>query len=163
MLSAPQPPALIVVNSPAGASEVLDAYAEIFASIADALAIDLTVGFVVDNSSAVLPRIESSMKTGLLSIKTARRSLIYAGWLGPIENFPIAKSDTRRAALASGLVELQFPALVSPFLDLVRKTQAPFYELTNSPGLKLVDRSFISRWLNQCEPVSDFLVGVEND
>jgi hypothetical protein len=58
-------PRLIVINSPAGASYILDDYAAIFSDVSRGLGIQLTVGFLVDSSSAVVPSIERSMESGL--------------------------------------------------------------------------------------------------
>jgi len=164
LITAPNPPALIVINSPANASSVLDAYADIFATVAQSLDIDLTVGFVVDDSAAVLPRIEASIKTGLLSIPTARRGLVYTGWRGDIARFPVATSSARASALATGLVEHVFPGLTpASMLETVRKSDSPIYDLLDpAAGLKIVDRSLLSRWLKQAEPLTDWLIGGSN-
>ena len=164
LITAPNPPALIVINSPAGASGVLDAYADIFATVAQALDLDLTVGFLVDDSAAVLPRIEASIATGLLSIPTARRGLIYTGWRGDIAKFPVATSSARASALAGGLVEHVFPGLTpASMLETVRKSDKPIYDLLDpAAGLKIVDRSLLSRWLKQAEPLTDWLIGGSN-
>jgi len=161
LITAPNPPALIVINSPAGASGVLDTYAEIFDQVAQALDLSLTVGFMVDDSAAVLPRIEASIATGLLSIPTARRGLVYTGWRGDIAKFPVATSSARASALATGLVEHVFPGLTpASMLETVRKSDKPIYDLLDpAAGLKIVDRSLLSRWLKQAEPLTDWLIG----
>lgn len=164
LITAPNPPALIVINSPAGASGVLDAYAEIFSTVAQALDLDLTVGFLVDNSAAVLPQIEASIATGLLSIPTARRGLVYTGWRGDIGKFPVATSLARAEALNAGLVEHVFPGLTpASMLETVRRSDKPFYDLLDpAAGLKIVDRSLLSRWLSQAEPLASWLIGGGN-
>lgn len=154
-------PDVVIVNTPAGSSTVLDAYATVFEQVAADLSYDLTVGFMIDNTAAVLPRVRDSMSTGLLSIKSARRSVIYTGWLGAPPSFPFYQSDARAEALAAGVSENTFSPLVpASLLEIVRKTNAPFYELMKpTSNLKIVERAMLSRWLVSNAALIDWLVG----
>lgn len=162
LITAQPRPDLIVINTPAGASLVLDGYAEIFETVASALDLDLTVGFLVSDSAAVLPKIKESIATGLLSIKTARRALVYTGWHGKTELFPISSSPARANAIAAGVVEFVFPALApATLLEAVQKSNLPIFELLDpAAGFKVVDRSLLSRWLKSAEPMTDWMIGI---
>ncbi len=164
LMLAPSAPDFVVVNLPAGASGVVDTYAEDFAYVSDELDLDLTVAFVVDNSRAVLPTIEESMAKGILSINTARRALVYAGWKGDISKFPVASSAARAAAIESGVTELLFPELgPDELFEVIQASDQPFGTLAKRGSeLPTGDRAAFCRWLAECKPLSNFLIGRAN-
>jgi hypothetical protein len=161
LVTASNPPDLIVINSPAGSTAVLDGFADIFATVATSLDLDLTVCFLIDDTAAVMPKIEASISTGLLSIASARRALVYTGWKGSTESFPVSNSSARAAALAAGVVEHVFPGLNPPtLLETVKKSDRPMFDLLDpAVGLKIVERSLLSRWFKAAEPMTDWLIG----
>lgn len=157
------PPRLIVINSPAGSAGVLDNYSSIFGALTAETSATLTVAFMIDGSSAVLPIIEASLARGILSLAGARRALVYAGWEGNSSSFPIAASVERGRALQAGLVEFSYPALLKKvYKETVQKTQVPLYSLLGSEsGVRMAERSMIAKWLSDAEPLADWLIGAE--
>ncbi len=53
-----------------------------------------------------------------------------------------------------------FPKLDDKLLAAVDRIQAPYHALVQRGyGLSFIERSLVSRWLTQCEPLADWLIG----
>lgn len=136
---------IVVINTPASASQTLDKQAEIIAPTVQALGFSLAVAWMIDigEDSARL-----ASQSGLCQVAN-RKIAVQNTRLKPREALPWHKHPAREKWLASGGVEAILPGLTERVMGRVREIQAPFSQIVvdKENGLTIIERQSLKRWV----------------
>ncbi|MHB1643503.1 MAG: hypothetical protein ACYCS8_12750 [Acidithiobacillus sp.] len=157
----------VVVNLPGQASDTLDQFAEMFASVAEALGHDLVIFYSIGNLDMHVKNLAGSLESGLLSVVPPANRIVVLGEInGKPENFAWRASPVREHFLGLGGKESVMPKLKLDKLEEKLRVIPGGYSAMlaadgTSPLDKLSERFLLERWLIPAHAC--VAVGVIND
>jgi hypothetical protein len=155
-------PDTIIINLPAGASGTVDSRAEeIIAPVAEALGMEIVTLYAISPGRETVQSVEASVKNGLCGISHVKIAVIN-DYLGDGDRYDWAQSSVREQWLADGGLEFRLPVLMPEIRDKCRNLGGTLFQLVSgeAPGLTLVERSVVSRWLRQTQPIAETALGL---
>lgn len=136
---------IVVINTPASASQTLDKQAEIIAPTVQALGFSLTVAWMIDIGE------DSARLAGQSALcrLADRKIAVQNTRLKPREALPWHKHRAREEWLTSGGIEAVLPGLTERVMGRIREIPAPFSQIVRDRenGLTIVERQSLKRWV----------------
>ncbi|WP_275099366.1 hypothetical protein [Sedimenticola hydrogenitrophicus] len=143
----------VVVNLPAGAASTVDRSAAMIRAVCDAAGWEVVtlylLGAGIESSTSAIESLSAGL-AGVSDRKIALRNLAF----GDPNRWPWTRDGHQEAWISAGGQALDFAELTGRTVEKIRGS-GPLGPLISGeePGLFLVDRSILHRWLSAFEPI----------
>lgn len=147
--------AIVIVNLPAAAGSVVDAYAAEIGDIARQLGRKLVVTYSVGSGVDSASSARACARSGLASVADIRVAVVNS-YFGATHRL---WDDQSREAWDGA--EVVLPALADRVVARIRSIDAPLAMIAagSAGDMPLVDRALLGRWLRECSPLADAVYG----
>ncbi|MCP5476860.1 MAG: hypothetical protein H7A19_18685 [Rhodanobacteraceae bacterium] len=147
---------VVLVNLPAAASAVVDAYAQEIISVAQQVRRKLVVTYAIGSSYDSAAAARKCAETGLASVADVRLAVLNT-YFGPAHR--LGWDDDCRAVWDGP--ETVLPALADRVTARIRSIEAPLSRIADGDmgDVPLVDRALLRRWMRECQPLADAVYG----
>lgn len=155
---------VVLINLPAGASATIDTRAqEIIAPTAEALGLELVILYAIGPGLETVDAVAKSLDEGLCAISEMRIAVLNQ-YLGDVDRYDWMRSEVRERWYQGGGDERRLPELMPAIRDKVRALPGTLYQLAEgrAPGLTIVERSVLFRWLRAVEVIGMLALGVSS-
>jgi hypothetical protein len=153
---------VVILNLPAGASATIDTRAqEIIAPTVEAMGLELVTLYAIGPGQETVDAVAKSLEGGLCAISDQRIAVLNQ-YLGDAERYDWMRSPLREQWYQQGGDERRLPELLPGIRDKVRTLPGTLFQLAEgtAPGLTIVERSVLFRWLHAVEGIASLALGV---
>lgn len=151
---------VVIINTPASSEQIFGKFADLIGDFSVALGADLAISYSVGPGVEAVHAVERSVEGGLLSLHSARRLIVYGEHLGDSRAWPLRSSPVLARATGAGVETAALEALPEPVMARLRALRGPYsLAADREGGLKIIERSWVVRWLAGCRPISKFVLG----
>lgn len=143
---------IVLVNLPAAAGQVVDAYSQEILGVAQQLGRKLVVTYAIGSSFDSAAAARKCAQDGLASVADVRIAVLNSYFGAPTR---LGWDDGCRAVWNGP--EAVLPALADRVTARLRSIDAPLALISNGEAgaMPLVDRALLARWLRECQPLAD--------
>ena len=147
---------IVLVNLPAAAGAVVDAYAHEILSVAQQLHRRLVVTYAIGSSYDSAASARKCAREGLASVADTRVAILNS-YFGASHR--LGWDDESRAVWNGP--EAVLPALADRVTAGLRTIESPLSNIADGKvgDMHLVDRALLTRWLRDCQPIADAVYG----